>query len=104
MKPEQMNTADVVGWLRLQSSRFARMADDIESTLGDSPSRLQIRSDELLTPEAVVTQMNGRKMRMGSLAKELGRSESELEAIMTEENGFTRGERAWYTYTNSQEE
>lgn len=104
MKVEELNTTDVVGWLRLQSSRFARMADEIETTLGDSSSRLQIRSDEPLTAEAVSVQMNGRSMRIGSLAKEMGRNESELAAVMTAENGFTRGERAWYTYTNSQQE
>lgn len=104
MKPEQMNTADVVGWLKLQSSRFADMAQEIESTLGGLSPRIQIRSDEPLTPKAVVAQMNGRSMRMGSLAKEMGCDESELAAVMTAENGFTRGERAWYTYTNSQEE
>lgn len=100
MKTELLNTTNVVGWLRLQSRQLAKMADDIEATLGGSSPRLQIRSDEPLAAETVVAQMNGRAMRLGSLAKEMGRSESELKAIMTEKNGFTRGPRAWYTHNS----
>ena len=104
MRPNQISSADVISWLRSQSSRFATMADDIEATFGDSQSRPQVRSTDLLTVEAVVIQMNGRSMRVSSLAREMGRSKSEFGNLMTVENGFSRrNQRGWYAYLNSQD-
>ena len=107
----QLNTTQVVAWLREKSTIYRDMADQLEKEIG-SPlpgsteqaprSRLQLRSNDAPTPEEVKSRMAGRSVRIASLAKEMGLLESVLESLMTEANGFVRGERGWIgTLTNN---
>lgn len=97
-----MNTSDVIQWLRRQSTRFAEMADEIELTFGTlvdvgslSP---QGSPNGTVEPEEVVEFMQGRSMRISTLAKEMNVTQQALSNVMTEDNGFTCGDRGWYSY------
>ncbi len=96
----QLNTTQVVGWLREKSTRYAHMADQLEKEIGSPLSRStghapHSRSNDAPTPEEVKSLMVGRSVRIASLAKHMGLLESVLESVMTEANGFVRGERGW---------
>lgn len=89
---EQVSSAEVVEWLRIQANQFAGMADDIEGIAGE---RITIPP----TVEAVLNQMDGRAIRLSTLSRKLHCGRAELREIMTPANGFIRHpERGWYTY------
>lgn len=97
-----MNTSQVIEWLRGQSKRFAEMADEIESVLvtqaNVGPLASQGSPNGTVDPQDVVETMQGRKMRITTLAREMNVTPEALAHVMTEANGFICGYRGWYTY------
>ena len=99
-----LNTVQVVAWLREQSARFGRMADEIETafgSLGPLGTRQIPRSDHIPTIEEVKKYMGDRSMRLTTLARELGVTEKVLYSIMTAANGFRRGHRGWISVVHN---
>lgn len=97
-----MNTAQVIQWLRQQSKRFAEMADEIESVLGTQgnvgPLTHQVSPNGTVAILDVVEAMRDRSMRLSTLARQMNVTQQALTNVMTEANGFTCGDRGWYSY------
>jgi hypothetical protein len=107
---------EMLQWLRasaVEHTRVAaehtRLADEIErvfphESAGESghqqngyirkaPPRSQ------LTVKDIVDMMKGRSLRLPTMVEELHVPDNIVLTLLTEDNGFARNHRGWYTYT-----
>ncbi|MEZ6234939.1 MAG: helix-turn-helix transcriptional regulator [Phycisphaerales bacterium] len=98
----ELNPAQVAAWLRSQAAKYTAMAEQLERDfggLGNMPPNAPLSPVALLSPapsvDRVKRMMGSRKMRQADIAADLGLPPSVLSDVLTEENGFVRGDRGW---------
>lgn len=86
--------------LMAEANRLIQMAITLEASadpqVGGGTSRKRA-----LTTEDVVKAMGGKNVRKASLADALGVDISDLDAVMTPENGFRLNEKGWWSHNGS---
>ena len=94
---------DVVTWLREQAKTFGNMADTIERTFRIASPKMTPNGSLAGSAKAMPSipqikhAVSGRAFRPASLAEELNVPVADLLAVLTEENGFSKGDRGWMT-------
>jgi len=104
----KLTFTEVCSWLREQARSFERMAADIENTFGTMPNHAAHGARHAATATgadavAAIKQLMGDgSLRRATITEYLGIEESRLDGILTEENGFVRGSRGWWSVRNGE--
>lgn len=101
--PPNLGPQDVVAWLESQAKAFNRAADDIRRAFNMahstdlSPNGSVSAGEGLPAPsvEQLRNAVGARNVRVASLAEEMGTTPEAISSLLTEENGFMKGDRGW---------
>lgn len=78
-----------------EANRLIQMAITLEGNADPQPTIAEKRA---LTTADVVKAMGGKNARKASIADALGVDISELDGLMTPENGFKLNEKGWWSH------
>ncbi len=87
-----LTDAEVAKYLRNKAKKLLTTADMLDGVVSIPATNGEI------TAEQIVDAMNGRAKRIGDIAAELKVPRESVQAVMTEENGFTPLAQGWFSH------
>ena len=93
----QLTPDDIVRWFREQATLFNKMADQVESTFLRLPREAHPPRTEAceITVDGIKKMMEGRAIRLATLAEQLGVEKEVVKPLLTPENGFEIADQGW---------